>query len=93
MFVPEESVLHNINGATNAVMIDSSSLQQSVFVGQGAGRYPTASEAVAEQFKQQADARGKGALSEQHLALFADWAWTDARLCQEEILQPLGFDH
>ena len=40
MFVPEESVLHTINGATNAVMIDSTSLQQSVFVGQGAGRLP-----------------------------------------------------
>lgn len=48
MFVPEESVLHNINGATNAVMIDSTSLQQSVFVGQGAGRYPTANSCVSD---------------------------------------------
>lgn len=48
MFVPEDSVLHNINGATNAVMIDSSSLQQSVFVGQGAGRYPTANSCVSD---------------------------------------------
>jgi len=48
VFVPADSTLHNINGATNAVMIDSKSLQQSVFVGQGAGRYPTANSCVSD---------------------------------------------
>jgi len=47
-FVPESSTLSSISGATNAVQIDSSSLQQSIFVGQGAGRFPTANSCVSD---------------------------------------------
>ena len=42
------STLSNINGATNAVQITSSSLQDSTFVGQGAGRFPTANSCVSD---------------------------------------------
>jgi hypothetical protein len=48
VFVSEESTLANINGATNAVEISSSSLQSSIFVGQGAGRFPTANSCVSD---------------------------------------------
>ena len=48
VFVPESSTLANINGATNAVQIASDSLQQSTFVGQGAGRFPTANSCVSD---------------------------------------------
>ena len=47
-FVSSESTLSNINGATNAVQITSSSLQDSTFVGQGAGRFPTANSCVSD---------------------------------------------
>jgi len=48
VFVPASSTLANINGATNAVQIISQSLQESVFVGQGAGRFPTANSCVSD---------------------------------------------
>ena len=48
VFVPAESTLATINGATNAVQIASKSLQESVFVGQGAGRFPTANSCVSD---------------------------------------------
>ena len=41
-------MLYNINGATNAVQIMSTSLQESTFVGQGAGRFPTANSCVSD---------------------------------------------
>ena len=47
-FVPKTSTLAAINGATNAVQVASKSLQQSVFVGQGAGRFPTANSCVSD---------------------------------------------
>jgi len=47
-FVSDESTLANINGATNAVQISSTSLQESTFVGQGAGRFPTANSCVSD---------------------------------------------
>ena len=47
-FVPGSSTLANINGATNAVRIQSTSLMDSTFVGQGAGRYPTANSCVSD---------------------------------------------
>jgi len=47
-FVPSSSTLSNINGATNAVQIESNSLQESTFVGQGAGRFPTANSCVSD---------------------------------------------
>jgi len=47
-FVPSTSTLAGINGATNAVQIESSSLQESTFVGQGAGRFPTANSCVSD---------------------------------------------
>merc|ERR1712070_1017254 len=37
----DEIPVRGINGATNAVQITSGSMQSSVFVGQGAGRFPT----------------------------------------------------
>ena len=48
VFVPETSTLAGVNGATNAVQVSSSSLQSSVFVGQGAGRFPTANSCVTD---------------------------------------------
>jgi len=47
-FVADSSTLANINGATNAVQISSTSLQDSTFVGQGAGRFPTANSCVSD---------------------------------------------
>ncbi|KAL1530476.1 hypothetical protein AB1Y20_001378 [Prymnesium parvum] len=47
-FVPTQNTLSSISGATNAVQVSSTSLQQSVFVGQGAGRYPTANSCVSD---------------------------------------------
>jgi hypothetical protein len=46
--VPASSTLATINGATNAVQIASSSLMSSTFVGQGAGRFPTANSCVSD---------------------------------------------
>ena len=48
VFVPSSSTLSSINGATNAVQVASKSLQESVFVGQGAGRFPTANSCVSD---------------------------------------------
>jgi len=48
VFVPASSTLATINGATNAVQIASSSLMSSTFVGQGAGRFPTANSCVSD---------------------------------------------
>ena len=48
VFVPATSTLSGINGATNAVEVCSKSLQQSTFVGQGAGRFPTANSCVSD---------------------------------------------
>jgi len=47
-FVPDTNTLSSISGATNAVQISSTSLQQSIFVGQGAGRFPTANSCVSD---------------------------------------------
>lgn len=47
-FVPSSNTLSNINGATNAIQISSESLVSSVFVGQGAGRFPTANSCVSD---------------------------------------------
>jgi len=47
-FVPGSSTLSSISGATNAVQVSSSSLQESIFVGQGAGRFPTANSCVSD---------------------------------------------
>lgn len=47
-FVPEASQLHGINGATNAVQLLSAYLKETVLVGQGAGRFPTANSCVAD---------------------------------------------
>ncbi len=41
-----ENNLAKISGATNAVMIESENLQKSILVGEGAGRFPTASAVV-----------------------------------------------
>jgi homoserine dehydrogenase len=47
-FVPSSNTLATINGATNALQVSSASLKESVFVGQGAGRYPTANSCVSD---------------------------------------------
>lgn len=47
-FVPEANQLHGINGATNAVQLLSTYLQETVLVGQGAGRFPTANSCVSD---------------------------------------------
>ena len=48
VYVPKSNTLASINGATNAVQITSGSMQSSVFVGQGAGRFPTANSCVSD---------------------------------------------
>jgi len=48
VFVPAANTLASINGATNAVQITSQSMVSSVFVGQGAGRFPTANSCVSD---------------------------------------------
>lgn len=45
-YVPGDDSLASVNGATNAVEVLSSNLQSSTFIGQGAGRYPTANSCV-----------------------------------------------
>jgi homoserine dehydrogenase len=47
-FVPESNLLHGIGGATNAVQLISTNLRESLLVGQGAGRYPTANSCVSD---------------------------------------------
>mmetsp|Transcript_24943 Transcript_24943/g.53871 ORF Transcript_24943/g.53871 Transcript_24943/m.53871 type:complete len:476 (-) Transcript_24943:359-1786(-) len=48
VFVPSTNTLASINGATNAIQISSQSMVSSVFVGQGAGRFPTANSCVSD---------------------------------------------
>ena len=45
-YVPGDDSLASVNGATNAVEVLSKNLQSSTFIGQGAGRYPTANSCV-----------------------------------------------
>ena len=45
-YVTSEDSLSSVNGATNAVEIISSNLVSSTFIGQGAGRYPTANSCI-----------------------------------------------
>jgi homoserine dehydrogenase len=47
-FVKDSNTLAAIDGATNAIQVDSASLQQSILVGQGAGRFPTANSCVSD---------------------------------------------
>ncbi|MGF1605374.1 MAG: homoserine dehydrogenase [Rhodothalassiaceae bacterium] len=46
--VPAASALAQVDGATNAVMVDSAGLGQTVYEGQGAGAGPTASAVLAD---------------------------------------------
>jgi homoserine dehydrogenase len=45
-YVTSNDSLSSVNGATNAVEVISSNLQASTYIGQGAGRYPTANSCV-----------------------------------------------
>lgn len=45
-YLTGDDSLSNVNGATNAVEVTSSNLQSSTYIGQGAGRYPTANSCV-----------------------------------------------
>ena len=45
-FLTSDDALASVNGATNAVDITSSNLLSSTYIGQGAGRYPTANSCV-----------------------------------------------
>ena len=47
-FVKETSTLATIQGATNAVQVESSRLGTSTLIGQGAGRFPTANSCVSD---------------------------------------------
>ena len=47
-FVKETSALATIQGATNAVQVESSRLGTSTLIGQGAGRFPTANSCVSD---------------------------------------------
>ncbi|TMW61061.1 hypothetical protein Poli38472_014522 [Pythium oligandrum] len=55
--VPRTNVIANIGGATNLVNIRSSNLASSAYVGQGAGRFPTANSVVNDVIQL---ARGEG---------------------------------
>jgi len=59
VYVPDSSTLASIGGATNAVQISSQSLDSSVFVGQGAGRFPTANSCVSDILQVVQGASGK----------------------------------
>jgi homoserine dehydrogenase len=48
VWLDAEDPLGQISGATNAVMIQSKNLGQTVLIGQGAGRYPTANAVVSD---------------------------------------------
>lgn len=48
VMVPQTNVIANVNGATNLVNIISDNLESSSFVGQGAGRYPTANSVLSD---------------------------------------------
>jgi len=45
-YLTGDDTLSNINGATNALEVISSNLQSTTYIGQGAGRYPTANSCV-----------------------------------------------
>ena len=45
-YVTSDDSLSSVNGATNAVEVVSSNLQSSTYIGQGAGRYPTANSCI-----------------------------------------------
>jgi homoserine dehydrogenase len=45
-YVTADDSLSNVNGATNAVEVISSNLQSTTYIGQGAGRFPTANSCV-----------------------------------------------
>jgi len=45
-YVPGDDSLASVNGATNAVEVTSFNLQSSTYIGQGAGRYPTANSCI-----------------------------------------------
>lgn len=46
--VPQHKLLANVDGVTNAVMVDSDAVGQSLFYGPGAGAEPTASAVIAD---------------------------------------------
>lgn len=45
-YIDKEDTLASVSGATNAIEIISSNLVQSTYIGQGAGRYPTANSCI-----------------------------------------------
>jgi len=45
-YVTEDDSLFSVNGATNAVEVISDNLKSSTYIGQGAGRYPTANSCI-----------------------------------------------
>lgn len=45
-YVTNDDSLASVNGATNAIEIESSNLVSSTYIGQGAGRYPTANSCI-----------------------------------------------
>lgn len=47
-WIPKDSTLANVNGALNAVQLESDALGTSVLIGQGAGELPTGSAVVAD---------------------------------------------
>lgn len=45
-YIASEDTLSNVNGATNAIEVISTNLVQSTYIGQGAGRFPTANSCI-----------------------------------------------
>jgi homoserine dehydrogenase len=45
-YVPGDDILASVNGATNAIEVVSKNLISSTYIGQGAGRYPTANSCI-----------------------------------------------
>lgn len=45
-YVSSEDSLASVNGATNAIEVQSANLQSTTYIGQGAGRFPTANSCV-----------------------------------------------
>jgi len=45
-YVTNDDPLSSVNGATNAIEVISNNLVQSIYIGQGAGRYPTANSCI-----------------------------------------------
>jgi len=48
VLLSNKNQLSKINGVTNAIMINSEFLEESVFIGKGAGRFPTANSIVSD---------------------------------------------